>query len=243
VRILKRYVCITGADRGLGLAFTKQFLNQGYYVFAGQYLSSWKELDKLREEFPDQLDIVILDVSNDESVKKAGQYIASITDSVDILVNNAAIIGNTTNTIFDELDFNQILNVINVTGLGALRVTNALIPLVMNSETKLVVNISSEAGSIGQCSRKAWYGYMMAKASVNMQAAITHNTISEDGGQVLNFHPGWVQSYMGGGDLNTKADLTPDQSAEHLMGLIAKHKEYAGPKPAFIDYLGRPQLW
>jgi len=239
---LKQYVCVTGADRGLGLAFTKQFLHKGYYVFAGQYNSSWKELESLREEFPDRLLIVELDISKDESVKKAGQYIASITDNVDILVNNAAILGNITDTIFDELDFNHILDVINVTGLGGLRVTNALIPLIMNSKTKLIVNISSEAGSIGQCTRKAWYGYMMAKSSVNMHAAITHNMIYEDGGQVLNFHPGWVQSYMAG-ELNTKADLTADQSAEHLIGLIDRHKEYLGPKPAFIDYLGNPQLW
>jgi NAD(P)-dependent dehydrogenase (short-subunit alcohol dehydrogenase family) len=242
VIILQQYVCVTGADRGLGFAFAKQFLHKGYVVFAGQYMSSWKELEALHEEFPDRLYIIDLDISNDESVKKAGQYIASITDRLDILVNNGAIIGDTTATIFDELDFNQILNVINVTGLGGLRVTNALIPLVMNSETKLIVNISSEAGSIGQCTRKAWYGYMMAKASVNMHAAITQNMIYDDGGQVLNFHPGWVKSYMSG-QLNTNAAITADESAENLMELIAKHKEYAGPTPAFIDNLGNPQLW
>ncbi len=239
---MKQYVCVTGADRGLGLGFTKQFLNKGYHVFAGQYMSSWKELEALHAEYPDTLYIVDLDISNDESVKKAGQYISSVTDSLDILVNNGAIIGDTKKTIYDELDFDHILNVINVTGLGGLRVTNALIPLIMNSETKLIVNISSEAGSIGQCTRKAWYGYMMAKASVNMHAAITQNMIYEDGGQVLNFHPGWVQSYMSG-ELNTAAAISADESAENLVGLIARHKEFAGSAPAFIDNLGNPQLW
>jgi NAD(P)-dependent dehydrogenase (short-subunit alcohol dehydrogenase family) len=239
---LKQYVCVTGADRGLGLAFTKQFLNKGFNVFAGQYMSSWKELEELQEKFPEQLDIIDLDISSDESVKKAGKYIASITDKIEIVVNNGAIIGNITDTIFDELDFDQILKVINVTGLGGLRVTNALIPLIMNSETKLVVNISSEAGSIGQCTRKAWYGYMMAKASVNMHAAITQNMIYEQGGQVLNFHPGWVQSYMSG-ELNTAAAITADESAADLVGLIERRKEFAGPTPAFIDHKGVPQLW
>ncbi len=239
---MKQYACVTGADRGLGLGMVKQFLHKGYHVLAGQYMSSWKELEALHEEFPDRLYIFDLDVSSDESVKKAALYMASITDSLDILVNNAAILGDITSTIFDELDFDQILNVMNVTALGGLRVTHALIPLIMNSETKLIVNISSEAGSIGQCTRKAWYGYTMAKASVNMQATITQNMIYEDGGQVLNFHPGWVQSYMSG-ELNTVAAISADESAENLVGLIARHKEFAGPTPAFIDNEGKPQLW
>jgi NAD(P)-dependent dehydrogenase (short-subunit alcohol dehydrogenase family) len=241
---MKRYVCVTGADRGLGLAFTKQFMAKGYTVFAGQYMSNWGELEALKEEFPEQLLIVELDISSDESVKKAGQYIASITDKLEMVVNNGAIVGNITNTIFDELDFDEMLRVFNVTGLGGLRVTNALIPLIMNSDTKLVVNISSEAGSIGQCTRTAWYGYMMAKASVNMHAAITQNKIYDQGGQVLNFHPGWVQSYINGTDvLNMNAAISADESASDLIGLIERHKEFAGPTPAFIDHLGVPQLW
>ncbi|MEX1028418.1 MAG: hypothetical protein WDZ91_00045, partial [Paenibacillaceae bacterium] len=68
------------------------------------------------------------------------------------------------------------------------------------------------------------------------------NMIYEQGGQVLNFHPGWVQSYMSG-ELNTAAAITADESAADLVGLMERHREFAGPTPAFIDHLGTPQLW
>ena len=52
-----------------------------------------------------------------------------------------------------------MLRVFNVNCLGATRVTNALIRLIMNSEKKLIMNISSEAGSISTCYRKGWFAY------------------------------------------------------------------------------------
>lgn len=67
---------------------------------------------------------------------------------------------------------NEMLRVFNVNCLGATRVTNALIRLIMNSEKKLIMNISSEAGSISTCYRKGWFAYCGSKAALNMHSAI-----------------------------------------------------------------------
>ncbi|GIQ69582.1 short-chain dehydrogenase [Xylanibacillus composti] len=240
---MTKYACVTGADRGVGLALVREFVNRGFHVFAGQYMPHQGQLEALKAEFPEQIDIVDLNVADDASVKAAAQLILSKTDKLEMLVNNAAILGKIDDSILDEeMDFDQILQVINVSGLGALRVTHALIKAILNSEHKLVVNISSEAGSIGQCYRTGWYGYAMAKAALNMHAVTTHNCIKERGGQVLNFHPGWVKSYLSG-TYTDHATLTPEQSAADLAKLIFDHKKYMGDKPAFIDNEGKTQLW
>lgn len=55
--------------------------------------------------------------------------------------------------------------VFNVTALGALRMSNTLAAIILKSDTKLIVNISSEAGSISTSCRKSWFGYCMSKAA------------------------------------------------------------------------------
>lgn len=240
---MQKFACVTGADRGVGLALVREFVKRGFYVFAGEYMSHEGMLAALKDEYPEQIDIISLNVGDDASVKAAADYIHSKTDKLEMLVNNAAILGQTNDSILDEeMNFDQILQVININALGALRVTHALIKLILNSEHKLVANISSEAGSIGQCYRTGWYGYAMGKAALNMHAVTTHNGIKEQGGQVMNFHPGWVKSHLSG-TYNDAGTLTPEQSAADLIELIFNHKEYMGEKPAYIDNKGVTQLW
>jgi NAD(P)-dependent dehydrogenase (short-subunit alcohol dehydrogenase family) len=158
------------------------------------------------------------------------------------LINNAAMLGDIKATLLDELDFAEMQTVFNVTALGALRVSSALLPLILQGSQKLIVNISSEAGSIGACYRTSWFGYSMAKAALNMQSAIIHNQLKTLGGQVLAIHPGWVKTYMEG-QFNEAAELTADQSAQHIMRVIHNHEQYKADKPAFIDYQGNELPW
>jgi NAD(P)-dependent dehydrogenase (short-subunit alcohol dehydrogenase family) len=237
-----KFVCVTGADRGVGFELARQLLQMGYVVFAGHYLKDWSLLAELNKEHKDNLHLVELDISSDESVKAAREYIASKTSKLDIIINNGAILGDISKTINDELDFEEIQKVFNVTALGALRVSNSLMSLLLNSENKLLVNISSEAGSIANCARKGWFGYCMSKAALNMNSALVHNNLKEIGGQVLVIHPGWVKTYMQG-KLDEAATITPMESAENILKLVMNHKEYFGDKPAYLDYLGEKMEW
>jgi NAD(P)-dependent dehydrogenase (short-subunit alcohol dehydrogenase family) len=241
---LVKYACMTGADRGLGLALTRQLLQAGYSVFAGKFLSDWDELSKLQAEYPDQLIQILLDVGNDDSVKAAAAEIRSRTDKLELIINNAAIIGNDRqqSILDDELDIDDMLRTFNVTGLGSLRVTNALIEPLLSGDSKLIVNISSEAGSVNQSWRTNFYGYCMAKTALNMHSTITYNRIIDLGGHVLNLHPGWMQGHLSG-QLSTIADLTPEFSAEKLMEIISRYRTYQTNQPAFLDYLGRKLPW
>jgi NAD(P)-dependent dehydrogenase (short-subunit alcohol dehydrogenase family) len=227
-------VCITGANRGLGLELSKQLLDHGYTVFAGWHKKCSRELQDLQQQFTEKLHLVEMEIANEESVKTAAGYIASKTSSLDILINNAAILGDIDTTIFDELDFDGIQKVFNVNALGPLRVTQALVQLVLKSEAKLIVNISSEAGSIGTCNRKGWFAYCMSKAALNMESTLIHNHLRDFGGQVLLIHPGWMQTYMRG-QLDKLATFTPCESAAKIMQILLDHKQYCSDQPAFID--------
>ncbi|SEN96583.1 SDR family oxidoreductase [Paenibacillus sp. OV219] len=240
---MKRYAFVTGADHGLGFALVKELLNRQYCVIAGRYMADNQQLTDLAELWQDQLSLVELDVASDRSVADAAAQIARITDTLELVINNAGILGDIQATILDPLPFADIQHVYNVNTLGPLRVTNAVAPLVLRGESKLFVQISSEAGSIGDCERNSWFGYCMSKTAVNMQGALIHNEVKKSGGKVLLLHPGWVQSYMSG-SLNTEATLTADESAAHLIDRIQEEIPAAPEeKPKYLDYEGNKLPW
>ncbi|KTD83297.1 SDR family NAD(P)-dependent oxidoreductase [Paenibacillus etheri] len=240
---MKRVACVTGADQGLGLSLVRSLLAKQFSVFAGQFLKESEDLKALKERYPEQLELIPLDISNKDSVKQAARVISSKTGYVDIIINNAGIIRSADNaTVLVELDDEGMAEIYNVNTLGALRVSNALMGLLLQSEDKLIVNISSEAGSITRNKRINMYGYCMSKAALNMQSSLMHNHLKTLGGQVMVFHPGWLQTYMHG-KKDEQAEMTPDQSAEQIIDLVLNYKKYMGEEPAYLDTDGSPWSW
>ncbi|TBL70281.1 SDR family NAD(P)-dependent oxidoreductase [Paenibacillus thalictri] len=239
-----RWALVTGADRGLGLALAKGLLAQGYHVWAGQYAEECQALQELKAAYGKRLRPIRLDISDAKSVAEALHIVTAETEQLDLLINNGAILGNITSTIQDKLDFADIEQVFRVNTLGALRMTNGLIDLILKSTDKIIVNISSEAGSIGACKRTAWYAYCMSKAALNMQSQLIHNQISPQGGKVLVVYPGHVQTFMKG-KLDTSAKLSPEQSAQHILGLLEQRLSPDWPDQALalIDYQGEHWPW
>lgn len=234
---------VTGADRGLGLALVRTLLEKGYKVFAGQFAKESMELAALESSHKGRLMAVMLDVSSDESVREASDYVKSQDDSIDLLINNAGILGDIEKTICEPLDFDEILQVINVNALGELRVINAMVEMVLRSKMKAVVNISSEAGSIGQNHREAWFGYCMSKAALNMGSALVHRNIVKHGGRVLLIHPGWVKSFMRG-SLDENAELEPGEAAGKILAVVEEQlKIPVSDLPVFVDSDGRKMQW
>ena len=88
---MKKTVMITGADRGVGFAMCRLFAEAGWQVFAGRFLDYWNELDELKEEFPETLELISLDVSSTDSVQKAVLQVQEKTDCIDMLIHCAGI--------------------------------------------------------------------------------------------------------------------------------------------------------
>ena len=236
------YALVTGTDHGLGHALVKNLLKRNYFVVACRLNPEEKQVDELLAEYGDRLRIVELDIGKDESVATMKEKVTALVPHIDLLINNVGILGNMDKVLGDELDFQEIQQVINVNAVGTLRVNNALSELVMGSEMKTIVNISSEAGSIGDCWREGWFGYCMSKAAGNMQSVLVYNNIKKQGGKLIVMHPGHVAPYMRG-HLDTTASLTPEQSAEGILHTVLDTELPVEEKPLYINYRGERLPW
>lgn len=237
-----KYVLVTGADHGLGFALVQNLLNRGYFVVACRLNAKEQELDKLQEQYPNQLLIQELDIGSDDSVSTMKENVSKAVPHLDLLINSAGILGEINKTLGDDLDYDEMLQVFNVNAVGTLRVTNALTDLLMKSDSKTVLNISSEAGSIKDCEREGWFGYCMSKAANNMQSALVHNNIKKHGGRVIAMHPGHVATFMRG-HLDTTAVLTPDESAKAILKTVLDTELPVEERPVYINYCGERLPW
>ncbi|MCT2535155.1 SDR family NAD(P)-dependent oxidoreductase [Aquibacillus koreensis] len=237
---MKKTAYITGADRGLGLALTKVFLQKDYKVFAGRYMQEWLELDELKNEFGDDLDIITLDVNDQQSVDAAANYIKDTSGQLDILVNNAAIYKDRSEDIFGEFHYDDMRKLFETNVFGPLRVSKSVIPLLMKGKDKMLANISSEAASLADSWRKKEYGYSMSKTALNMQLTIMQNQLEEHDIKVLAFHPGYVRTYIFG-EFNPDATIDAIESASGIVEQILKFPSI--DEHMYIDYQGNKMNW
>ena len=238
----QKYALVTGTDHGLGLALVKNLLNRKYYVVAARLTPDETQIDDLCKEYPEQMAIVTANVGDDKSVQNMKEEVSRLVPHLDLVINDAGILGDMQKELGDELDFDEMLRVINVNSLGPLRVTNALLELLLKGEDKTVLNITSEAGSITDSYRKGWFGYCMSKAANNMQSTLVHNCLYAKGCRVIAMHPGHVATYMRG-HLDTTATLTPDASAEGILHVVLDTELPREEKAIYIDYSGEPLPW
>lgn len=231
-------ILITGADRGLGLSLVGRFLNGGFHVFAGAY-GGTSNLAPLLDRFPKTLSIIPLDVADMESIRGAVARVSERVPALDILINNAGINLDKGIATLEDLDLtNQHLEqTMAVNAFGPLRMVQQFMPLLTKGQRKLIVNISSEAGSITNSARETEFAYCMSKAAMNMQTRILNNYLHPQGFDVLALHPGWMRTDMGG----PEAHIHPDEAAEGIFKLAAR----AVPTGdlIYLDYLARPLNW
>ena len=235
---MTKTVFITGADKGLGLSLVERFLHSGFHVFAGIFLSG-KNLERLAGQFTKKLTLVGLDVTDLTSVQRAARTVAEHTPALDILINNAAGYLQKPVKPLEELDFTDMhfQKTMDVNAFGPLRLTQQFLPLLEKGGRKLIVNISSEAGSITDCTRTSEYAYCMSKSALNMASKILQNFLKPRGFKVLAIHPGWMRTDMGG----PEADIHPDEAAEGIFGLALK--QWQPDDEIYMDYRGQVLSW
>ena len=196
-------VFITGADRGIGFALSKCFLENGWLVFAGRYMGEWTELDGLKQEYGERLSLVNLDVGSKESVSEAAKAVGEQVDCLDMLVNCAGI--------FQNGSSEAMIQCLNINTLGPIRMAEAFLPLMEQGEKRLCF-FSSEAGSITLAHRKGDTAYCVSKTCLNMAVRLMFEKLQPQGYRFRLYHPGWVRSYMSG-QKSTEGNFEPDESA------------------------------
>jgi NAD(P)-dependent dehydrogenase (short-subunit alcohol dehydrogenase family) len=217
-------ILITGANRGLGLALAEKLLAESHHIHAINRHES-NEILLLREKYPESLQLYHGDVSDEGSIRKALATIADQAGSLDMVLNNAAVNLERSGPLLEQVDFSIYLPTYQVNAIGPLMLVKYALPLLRKGNKKLIVNFSSEAGSIGACRRSGEYSYCMSKAALNMASRILQNALKDEGIKVLALHPGWFSSVMGG----VEAPITPLEAAEKVVKLVLNPPGLDGP--------------
>ena len=238
---MPQIVLITGTGRpyALGFNLARRYLEHGDTVFATVRRPS-EALEKLKEEYPETLRILTMDISSTESVNAAAKEAAGMTSSLDLIINNATTASADTMKELPDFDLDLIAPAVNVGAVGPIRVLKAFLPLLKKSVLgALVVNISSEAGSIGKCWRSCYLDYGTEKAALNMLTATMRVYFRDDPSiNIFCLHPGWIRTNPG----NTEAPLLPYEHAETLR-LLFETKRHDKEGPAFITWTGEEYPW
>jgi NAD(P)-dependent dehydrogenase (short-subunit alcohol dehydrogenase family) len=226
---------ITGANRGLGLEFTRQYLADGWQVYAAcRDPNSASELRRLTDASGHKGRILPLDVTDPASVKAAAAELGG--QAIDLLLNNAGVMGARGQTI-GNIDYKAWATVLDVNTMGPMRMSEAFVDHLARSERKLIVTLTSGMGSLADNTSGGSIAYRSSKAAVNMVMRSLAIDLAPRGITCVVVNPGWVRTDMGG----PHATLTTAESVTTLRRLF----ETLGPSQSgkFFNYNGREYAW
>lgn len=200
----KKLAVVTGANRGIGLALTRELHQRGYDVVAACRKAT-PTLSALSVEVVDGVE-----VTNPAGIERLARAVAN--RNIDVLINNAGILRWSDK--LESLDVAGIREQFEVNALGPLLVTAAL-------RTRLpqgakVALITSRMGSIDDNSSGGFYGYRMSKAALNMAGKSLAHDLEPQGVAVAILHPGMVKTEMVG----DHGQVEPEQAAKGLLARI-----------------------
>jgi len=177
---------VTGANRGIGEAFVRHLLKSGAIkIYAG--VRDIENLKSLVEEFPEQIEPVLLDVTNTDHISSLKEKIGKL----DILVNNAGVAHG---CFFTSDDATSIAKTEMETNyFGPVQVTNAVLPLLKQSSEAAIINISSIAG-IGAMA--AIGPYSASKAAMHSYTQGLRAELQNENIAVIGVYPGPIDTRM-----------------------------------------------
>ncbi|MBC6990435.1 MULTISPECIES: SDR family oxidoreductase [Hymenobacter] len=240
-------VLITGANRGLGLELTRQYLERGDQVFAAtRQPESAIDLNTLHEQYPDRLVVIGLDVTDPASLEAARKAVEAVTDGLDILINNAGILpGHPGSGLNDDpntqylgnLRYDDALQVFGTNAVGPLLVAQEFLGLLRAGNKSRIVSLSSGLGSLTLKASGSQYHYSASKAAMNMYMRTVAAEVGHYGLISIMVDPGWMRTDMGG----TGAALNPTDSARGIIRLTDQlHAEENG---SFLNWQGQHVAW
>jgi NAD(P)-dependent dehydrogenase (short-subunit alcohol dehydrogenase family) len=204
----ERTVLITGANRGLGYEFAKQYAAEGWRV-----IGTARDPKDATELAGLGVRVMQLDVADGASVERLARDLEG--EPIDLLINNAGIFPRV--STLAEVDFSDVERTLAVNTIGPMRLTRALLPNLRRGEGKTIVSITSGLGSIANNDSGRYYGYRESKAALNMFTRSLAVELGDEGFTCVVMSPGWVRTDMGG----PNATLSPEQSIRGMRSVIA----------------------
>jgi NAD(P)-dependent dehydrogenase (short-subunit alcohol dehydrogenase family) len=216
-------VLITGANRSIGLETAKQLSAKGLFVYLGsRNLENGKKVVKeLSEKGFQNIKAIEIDVTNPESISKAKNIVENEQGKLDILINNAGILGVNPQSAA-ETSVNNIKEVFETNFFGVINVTQAFLDLLKKSDSPRISNITSGLGSLTLHSDPNWKYYAIktaaygpSKSALNAYTIALAYELRELRFKVNVIDPGYTAT-----DFNAHSG---PGSVESAAGFIIKH--------------------
>jgi NAD(P)-dependent dehydrogenase (short-subunit alcohol dehydrogenase family) len=236
-------VLVTGAGRGLGLEFVRQYAADGWSVVAtAREPAHSAELEALTRAAAGRIRVFSLDVADHSAIEALGERLAGT--AVDVLINNAGTMGTQSFAgqglqaqRFGHSDYEDWVATFHVNTLAPLKMAEVFVEHVAASAQKKIVTLSTVIASIGSNNLGGLYAYRSTKAAVNAIMRSMALDLARRGIIAVPLHPGWTATSMGG----PNAPLRPQHSVAGMRQVIATlSKEKSG---RFWQYDGKELPW
>ncbi len=217
-------VLITGANRGLGLEFARQYAAEGWRVIAtARSPDGAVALHELAAATGERVQVYGLDVADFAAIEALAATLSGVP--IDVLINNAGSMGAARTSAagaaaqrFGKSNYADWIDTFCINALAPMKMAEAFVEHIAASDEKKVVTLSSTLGSIGNNTLGGFYAYRSTKAAVNAVMKSLALDLARRGIIAVPVHPGWVRTDMGG----ASATLVPADSIAGLRRLIAR---------------------
>lgn len=203
-------VLITGANRGLGLEFVRQYEAKGWRVLAACRAPERADALQVLAAENSDIELLSLDVTKESDINALAERLEG--QAIDHLVLNAGVLGADC-AVLGEMTQAKWLEVLTVNTVAPALLIQALRDNVTASEHKTIIGISTRVASLADNSSGNMYSYRTSKVALNQILVSAAQNLREQGVKTLAIHPGWVQTDMGGKD----ATFTAQQSVAGII--------------------------
>ncbi len=225
-------VLITGANRGIGLEFTKQYAADGWSVLACcRHPQSALDLQALAATHSNVI-IHTLDVADFAQIDALALQLRD--ESIDVLINNAGVYPHSS---FGDTNYDDWAAAFKVNSMAPLKMAEAFVQHISRSQLKKIATLTSKMGSLDDNTSGESYSYRSSKTAVNMVMKSLSIDLKPYGISVVTLHPGWVQTDMGGSNALVSAQTSVAGLRKVIDGLSV------ATTGQFIAYDGKAINW
>ena len=225
-------ILITGANRGIGLEFTKQYAADGWNVLACcRHPQSALDLQALAQANAN-IKIQPLDVADFAQIDALALQLKD--ESIDVLINNAGVYPHSS---FGDTNYDDWAAAFKVNSMAPLKMAEAFMQHISRSQLKKIATLTSKMGSLDDNTSGESYSYRSSKTAVNMVMKSLSIDLKPYGISVVTLHPGWVQTNMGGSNALVSAQTSVTGLRKVIDGLSL------ATTGRFIAYDGKAINW
>jgi NAD(P)-dependent dehydrogenase (short-subunit alcohol dehydrogenase family) len=211
----KRLAVVTGANKGIGFEICRQLARNGLrVVLSSRDEDKGREALRVLQQESLDVDFHVMDVTDGQSIETFARYLDDRHGRLDVLVNNAGISRGSYGTSVLKETLDTFHEVMDTNFYGALRVSQALVPIMRKDHYGRIVNVSSGMGQLDEM-EDGLAAYRVSKTALNALTLMLATATANDGILVNSMCPGWVRTDMGGDN----APRSVEQGAETAVWL------------------------